>query len=267
MSGSGRPQEHAGRRPRVVTYNLASVDGRLTIAPDVQLLTGDPRWAAIAGESDPYAWVRDVHDPEVLLEGSGSFVAEGAAPIPYPPGSGGPAEIDGHHLPPEVVDVPGRRWLAVVDSRGRVQLRFTEWPDPAWGGWHALVLTSRAAAPEHLAWLRAAGIPYLVAGDGPVDLPLAMQRLADLLGVRTVVSTGGGRLNGALLRAGLVDEVDVELLPALIGGRGTPALFDAPPLDEAGWPTALDLLAVEVVDHDHVRLRYRVDDHGSSHPG
>ena len=67
-------------RPRVITYNLASIDGRLTIAPGVSLMTGDPRWDAIAaGEADPYEWVRRFHDPQVLLEGSGSFVADDAA--------------------------------------------------------------------------------------------------------------------------------------------------------------------------------------------
>ena len=50
----------------------------------------------------------------------------------------------------------GRRWFAVVDGRGRVDLQFTEWPDPAWAGWHALVLTSHAAPDEHLALLRTA---------------------------------------------------------------------------------------------------------------
>jgi 2,5-diamino-6-(ribosylamino)-4(3H)-pyrimidinone 5'-phosphate reductase len=245
-------------RPRLITYNVASVDGRLTIAPEVQLLTGDPRWSAIAGDGDPYAWVREVHEPDVLLEGSGSFVAEEVPPVEYPPVDGDSSTLYGHHLPPEVVTAADRRWLAVVDGRGRVQLGFTEWPDPAWTGWHALVITSRAAAPGHLAWLRAAGIPYLVAGEGPVDLPVATELLGDLLGARTVVSTAGGRLNGALLRAGLVDEVDVDLLPAIIGGRGTPSLFDAPPLDAGGWPTRLELLSTEVVARDHVRLRYRV---------
>ena len=128
------------------------------------------------------------------------------------------------------MEVEDRRWLAVVDGRGRVQLTFTEWPDPAWTGWHALVIASRAVAPGHLAWMRDAGIPYLVAGDGPVDLGEALELLSSELGARTVVCTGGGRLGGALLRAELVDEVDVEYLPAVIGGRGTPSLFDAPPL-------------------------------------
>lgn len=251
-------------RPRVVTCNLASVDGRLTIAPGVQLLAGDPRWTAIAGDADPYAWVREVHDPEVLLEGSGSFVPADAPPADPggPPPGNAPGE-PAHHLPPDVVDVPGRRWMAVVDGRGRVRLQFTEWPDPAWQGWHALVVTSGAAPAAHLAWLRDAGIPHLVVGEGPtVDLAVALAELHRCLGVLTVVATGGGRLGGALLRAGLVDEVDLELLPAVIGGRGTPALFDAPPLGPTEAPVPLHLLSAEVTGRGHVRLRYAVDGRG-----
>lgn len=75
-------------------------------------------------------------------------------------------------------------------------MQFTEWPDPAWAGWHALVLTSRAAPPDHLVLLRERGIPYLVVGEGHVNLPVAMSLLASELLVRTVVCTGGGRLGG-----------------------------------------------------------------------
>lgn len=246
-------------RPRVITCNLASVDGRLTIAPGVQLLAGDDRWTAVAGDADPYAWVRALHDPDVLLEGSGSFVAPETSAIRYPSRDDVTAVSGDHHLPPAIVEADDRRWLALVDGRGRVQLQFTEWPDPGWSGWHALVVTSRAAAPEHLAWLRAAGIPYIVAGDGPVDLHAALRTLGSELGVDTIVCTGGGRLTGALLRAGLVDEVDLEFMPAVIGGRGTPALFDAPPLDRTQRPTPLHLLSCDTRDDGHVRLRYAVE--------
>jgi 2,5-diamino-6-(ribosylamino)-4(3H)-pyrimidinone 5'-phosphate reductase len=246
------------RRPRVITFNVASLDGRLTIAPGVQLLFGDQRWHAIAGQGDPYQWVRAVHDPDVLLEGSGSFVAQDAPPIDYPADEGEATGLVAHHLPADVVDAPDRRWMAIVDGQGRVQLQFTEWPDPAWAAWHALVVTSRAVTPAHLAWLRTAGIPYLVAGDGPVDLAEALELFHDELGVHTLVSTAGGRLNAALLRAGVVDEVDVELLPAVIGGRGTPALFDAPPLGPTELPVRLELLDSEITDDGHVRLRYTV---------
>jgi riboflavin biosynthesis pyrimidine reductase len=243
-------------RPRVVTFNLASVDGRLTLAPGGNLMTGDPRWAAvIAGIEDPYVWARDAHDPEVLLEGSGSFLSPahgGLVPIEVADDAEGE-----HFLPPEVMDVPGRR-CAVVDGRGLVDLRFTEWPDPTWAGWHALVITSLAAPAEHLERLRNGGIPYLVVGREHVALGPALDLLSDRLDVRTVVATGGGRLGGALLRQHLVDEVDVELLPVAIGGRGTPALFDAAPLLPEEWPTRLELVTAETLVDGRVRLRYRV---------
>jgi 2,5-diamino-6-(ribosylamino)-4(3H)-pyrimidinone 5'-phosphate reductase len=244
-------------RPRIITYNQASVDGRLTLAPGVSLLTGDSRWTALTSDvADPYEWVRQAHDPQVLLEGSGSFLADDAASETAEAAT--EAVAAEHFLPDSVVGVPGRRWFGVVDGRGRVDLQFTEWPDPAWAGWHALVLTSRAAPADHLARLRDQGVPYLVVGDGHVDLPAAMSLLGSELGVRTVVCTGGGRLGGALLRAGLVDEVDIDLLPAVIGGRGTPALFDAPPLGPDEWPHRLGLLSVENLADGRLRLRYAV---------
>lgn len=251
---------------------MASVDGRLTLAPGVSLMAGDDRWTAVtAGLGDPYDWVRSAHDPLVLLEGSGSFVPDdpaqrAAAQSSTTPGAGraegspasGGVPREPHFLPSSVIGVPGRRWFAVVDGRGRVDLQFTQWPDPAWSDWHALVLTSRAAPPKHLARLRERGIPYLVVGEHRVDLPAAFEQLEQLLGVRTVVCTGGGRLGGALLRAGLVDEIDVDVLPIAIGGRGTPALFDASPLGPDEVPTPLDLLSAEQLPSGVLRLRYRV---------
>ena len=245
-------------RPRVITCNVVTVDGRLTLAPGVSLFAGDPRWTALtAGLGDPYAWPREVHDPDVLLEGSGSFLAHASAELlpAEPPQPGGEVEA---FLPASVCEVPGRRWFSVVDGRGRVDLTFTEWPDPAWAGWHALVLTSHAAPASHRERLRERGIPHLVVGDRHVDLPAALDLLAERLGVRTVVCTGGGRLGGALLRHGLVDEIDLEVLPAAVGGRGTPALFDATPLGPDEQPAALELLGAEPHDGGLLRLHYRV---------
>lgn len=238
-------------------------------------MAGDPRWPT-AGMGDPYDWVRSEHDPEVLLEGSGSFVTDPERGAGHDrdhlevddrlPGSGpdgrreaaGHAGAGAHFLPREVVEAPGRRWFTVVDGRGRVDVQFTEWPDPAWAGWHALVLTSQTAPDEHLATLRDRGIPYLVVGRHRVDLPAAMALLGTALGVRTVVCTGGGKLGGAMLRAGLVDEIDIDVLPVAIGGRGTPALFDAPPLQAGEWPVPLRLLTAERLPNGVLRLRYAI---------
>jgi len=130
-----------GMRPRVVVHNVASMDGRLTLAPGLDLMAGDERWTVMTADlPDPYAWARTTYDPQVFLEGSGSFLnpvagaLQGVELAPAPEGV--------HFLPDDIVGVPGRRWFAVVDGAGVVDLQFTEWPDAAWAGWHSMVLTT-----------------------------------------------------------------------------------------------------------------------------
>ncbi|WP_051304014.1 dihydrofolate reductase family protein [Calidithermus chliarophilus] len=246
-------------RPKVVVHNVASLDGRITVAPGVLLLRGDERWSAVAGsDEDAYERVKALYHPEVLLEGSGSFVPPGAEPEPLPAAGGDPRGLYEDYLPEAVVGRPGRRWFAAVDSRGRVRWFYKQFPGEAWRDWHLLVLVSRRTPPEYLAYLRGEAIPYLVAGGGRVDLRLALEKMAGRLGVRTVVSTGGGRFNGALLRAGLVDEVDLELFPALIGGSDTPSLFGGEALKPGEMPTQLEPVAWDMQPGGRLRLRYRV---------
>ena len=61
-----------------------------------------------------------------------------------------------------------------------------------------------------------------------------------------------------MLRAGLLDEIHVEFLPALVGGLDTPALYDAPTLGADEWPARLELIACQVLAGGRVWLSYRV---------
>jgi riboflavin biosynthesis pyrimidine reductase len=97
----------------------------------------------------------------------------------------------------------------------------------------------RRTPPGYLSFLRAEQIPYLVTGTEHVDLRSALVKMASSLGVRRVLATGGGRLGGALLRAGVIDELDLELAPTLIGGDTTPSLFDGRPLGSDESPVRL----------------------------
>ena len=258
-------------RPTVVVCQQASVDGRLAVSPGKLLLYGDVRWEAIAGplDFDAFQWLRTSHDVQATLEGSGSLVREEDEPEPLPPIEGDPAPLYEDFLPAAVLRRPDHRgWFTLVDGRGRVRQWIKDGGvfGEAWAGWHLLILAGRHTPTSYLAALRDLEIPYLVAGQGRVDLRMALEKMGSLLGVTSLLSTAGGRLNGALLRDGLIDEINIEFLPAIIGGRETPSLFDAPVLGPDEWPTRLELLSAQVQAGGRVWLRYRVRP-GEGSPG
>jgi riboflavin-specific deaminase-like protein len=92
---------------------------------------------------------------------------------------------------------------------------------------------------------------------GGLDLPAALAELHARWGVRTVLCEGGPHLNGALLEAGLVDELFLSLAPKLAGGAdhgASPRIVGGPELDP---PVALALGDV-LESESNLLLRYRV---------
>lgn len=251
-------------RPRVVVSVNMSVDGRVALRRNSPLMQGEEgrAWNALwpastkGVEAARSEEIERLYAPEAILEGSGSLVADTVEPL-----VGLDARFDGpvdelysDFLPPSVRERPSpQKWFTVVDSRGRVR-----WTTKSQGGYDVLVLVTRATPPSYLAYLRIEGISYLVAGEEQVDLSAALLRMRDRLGVSCVVSTAGGGLNGALLRAGLVDAIDLLVCPAVIGGKDTPSIFDGTPLEAGEAPTRLRLVSSQVEADGLLRLRYDV---------
>ena len=80
-----------------------------------------------------------------------------------------------------------------------------------------VLVTCAAADAGRRAALAAAGVQVLVCGDDDVDLPAALDALADR-GLEQLVCEGGPALLVAALRAGVVDELDLTIAPLLVGG-------------------------------------------------
>lgn len=162
-------------------------------------------------------------------------------------------------LPEEIVQRPGHeKWFTVVDSRGRVFWETKRARRHLSGEFDVLVLVARATPAANLAHLRKERICYLVVGEERVDLSVALRRMHDRLGVTCVESKAGGGINGALLRAGLIDEIHLLISPTAIGGLGTPTLFDGPELAPGEAPTRLRLLFVHAETDGMLWLRYEV---------
>jgi riboflavin biosynthesis pyrimidine reductase len=110
---------------------------------------------------------------------------------------------------------------------------------------------------EYLAFLRDRGVSYILAGERDVDLALALEKISTNFGIHTVMLEGGGRINGGMLAAGLIDELSVLVCPVADARTGTAALFDGD-ADQV-TPRRLILEAVERRANDFLWLRYRVD--------
>jgi len=241
-----------GPRPFVVLYQVATADGRVALTPDV-LLMNDPRWPKYTGGG--YASVLARHQPDALLEGSGTLALPTDGPVDW---AEGPAKVEpGHFLPREVV-TEATRWFAVVDSRGRVAWPFRQFPYPEWAGTYLVVLVARSTPRAYLAYLQRERIPYLVVGQQSVDLAEALTTLRSVLGVRSVVATPGAELGGALLRRGLIDQIEIEILPILAGGRRTPVMLASAELAADEAPVELLPLDTTTYADGRVLLSYAV---------
>lgn len=109
---------------------------------------------------------------------------------------------------------------------------------PIWSARFSPIIALTCAAAPPARRRRLAGLADAVwTSPGPeVDLAAALGWLRTALGVRRLLCEGGGELNAALFRAGLVDELHLTLCPRLFGGRTAPTLADglgAPSLAEA----------------------------------
>ena len=217
--------------PRVIVYNAVSLDGRIDwFTPDIGQFYG------LAAH-----WQEDA-----TLAGSETIVqAEQEAPEDEPSAS----------APGRPADDP-RPLLVIVDSRGRVR-RWHLWRSSEY--WRDVVAVCSHSTPrKHLDTLGELQVPCIVAGTDRVDLRAALEELTTRFAVKTVRVDSGGTLNGALLRAGLVDEVSVLVHPCLVGGMTPRSWFRAPDLTTSEGVVPLKLTHTERLESDVLWLRYDV---------
>jgi 2,5-diamino-6-(ribosylamino)-4(3H)-pyrimidinone 5'-phosphate reductase len=116
------------------------------------------------------------------------------------------------------------------------------------------IFTTPQTEREQVDRLRQLGVEVWVAEGPRVDLAEALRRLHQA-GVKRLLVEGGGVLNEALLRLGLVDEVSVYIAPLIFGGAGAPTLASGPGLKRA-QALALQLTALERHDDGGIVLHY-----------
>lgn len=126
------------------------------------------------------------------------------------------------------------------------------------GGDHVVLLVTDRVSNDYLAHLQAAGVSYLVCGKKEVDLKIALQKLHGIFKLRKLMLQGGGKFNGAMLKAGLVDEISHLTVPVADGGSGVSSMFDIPGTAPARAAATLRLLSHKQMPGGVIWARYKV---------
>jgi 2,5-diamino-6-(ribosylamino)-4(3H)-pyrimidinone 5'-phosphate reductase len=174
-------------KPYVICHMLASVDGRIVtsgwnLSPERR--TEYERTAATYGAD---AWMCG----RVTMAAFANSAAPDESPVPST-------------LPKKDFVAPhqkGTTYAIAVDPRGKLY-----WQTNAIDGDHIIAVFTEQVSPESLSFLQARHVSYLFAGASTLDLPTVLDKLATTFQIKTLLLEGGGKINGAMLRAGLIDE-------------------------------------------------------------
>ena len=215
---------------------LSSLDGR-TDSDAVEAVTPEGEYEATSAQIPYDAWACGRTTMQEILGDD----------EPYAPSSdalAGPQSV--------FVARRAKTYAVALDTRGKLR-----WTGPDVRGDQLICVVSERAPADYVDGLRAKGISHIITGADGIDLADAISKLGEHFGVRTLLLEGGGHINGAFLRAGLIDEVSILLVPGIDGRSGIASVFDG--VDPAeSTAVALKLKSVEQRTGGILWLRYEV---------
>ena len=188
-------------RPWMALNMVTSLDGAISV---------EGRSGGLGSDADHAVFraIRAVGD--VILAAAGTVRAEGYGPPRPSEAVRAARRARGQAEYPRMAVVSGSLDLDETSTF------FTESPEPP------LVYTTEQAPPERVAALGGVADVQVV-GHGSADLSAMAAHLGSL-SARCVVVEGGAVLNGHLLAADLIDELNLTLAPLLVGGTARRAV-------------------------------------------
>ncbi|KAK8876513.1 hypothetical protein M9Y10_006727 [Tritrichomonas musculus] len=134
-------------------------------------------------------------------------------------------KTDGIEYEDWVPNIKSETWDVSFDRKGRAgwEKNYFEY-----GGKksRAIEVITKLASKEYMAFLRSMEIPYIVCGDDEINFEESLIKIKKYFGIDTMVLGGGALINGAFLKAGLVDEISIVIGPYVSGDTGIKDTFD-----------------------------------------
>lgn len=223
------------KKPYIICHMMISIDGRIDCAMTSKL----------PGVNDYYTTLDEINVP-TKVSGRVTAELEMAEPGKFIPEN---KEIYGQEGFSKKADAAG--YEIVIDTNGKLL-----WSDAKGLAKPYLIITSENVSKEYLTYLDRQHISWIACGKERVDLPRAVEILAEQFGVERMGIVGGPKINTAFLEAGLLDEISLLVGAGIDGRGGMPAVFDGLAMQHD--VTRLKLIDVKKFDSDAVWIRYVV---------
>lgn len=158
---------------------------------------------------------------------------------------------------PFIGNPDAKSFAIAVDRQGKLG-----WDSNETGGDHIVELLTEEVSDAYLNYLQINKISYLFAGKHELDFNLALEQLAQLFPIKTLMLEGGGHLNGSFLNDGLIDELSLLLIPVADGTAQTTSLFEVNKHLNKNAPSLFKLQDVKQVEAGALWMRYRIEKAG-----
>ena len=229
-------------KPHVTCLMIQSIDGRIHPSRYTESPDGTRKdW------SSAYEKLHDTLGADAWLVGRVTM-AEMSKATAHPPE--GPFVVERPH---HFAQRDAKTYAITFDRSAK--LHFSK---PDIGGDHVVVLLGPAVSDQHLAELAKDGVSYVVAEDEAMAARPLLELLGKELGIKKLLVEGGGNVNGALMAAGVVDELSILVAPAIDGALGITGVFEVPDAKGLAGKVRLRFNACEALAHGLVHLRYAV---------
>ena len=209
-------------RPYIICHMMSLLDGRIDCDVTEQIESGDEYYDAL-NQLDCASTLMGRVTMQMHYALAEPFVAEDKRSI---------GEEKYH------VATAAKGYLIAIDTLGKLS-----WPKNQFDGMPLLVITSENCPKEYHDTLTKQHISWIATGKNGIDLSRVMELLCGKFNVERLSVTGGGNINAAFLKEGLLDEVSMMWCPGIDGRKGMTAAFDG--LNADFPPTKLQLLSVD----------------------
>ena len=125
-------------------------------------------------------------------------------------------------------------------------------------GDNILTVLGTNATVDYLQMLEDKGISYIVLND-PMNLREAMEIIHERFRINKISLQGGGIIDGAMLAAGLLDELSLVIYPGIDGNAASPSIFEyiGASNERPANDQTLELLSSETRSYGIVWLHYK----------